>query len=56
MKRYYLFIFLTFLCLTVHAQKTKNCSEEEFRAQKHGMTSLLNKVWQGMITELKSRQ
>lgn len=34
MKRYNLFIFLTFLCLTVHAQKTKNCSEEEFRAQK----------------------
>lgn len=34
MKRYYLFIFVTLLCLTVHAQKAKSCSEEEFRAKK----------------------
>ena len=35
MKRYYFVLFLTLLCFTVHAQKSKNnCSEEEFKAKK----------------------
>ena len=35
MKRYYLYLFFTLLCVCIHAQKTKNsCSEEEFRAKK----------------------
>ena len=35
MKRHYLFILLTFLCISLHAQKQgKSCSEEEFRAKK----------------------
>ena len=35
MKRHYLFILLTFLCISLHAQKQgKGCSEEEFRAKK----------------------
>ena len=35
MKRYYFVLFLTLLCFSVHAQKSKNnCSEEEFKAKK----------------------
>ncbi len=34
MKKYYLILFLAMLCLSVHAQKTNNCSEKEFKAQK----------------------
>ena len=35
MKRYYFVLFLTLLCFTVHAQKSKNNgSEEEFKAWK----------------------
>ena len=35
MKRHYLFLLLTFMCISIHAQKQdKNCSEEEFRAKK----------------------
>ena len=35
MKRHYLFLLLTFMCISIHAQKQgKSCSEEEFRAKK----------------------
>lgn len=35
MKRYYLFLLLTFMCISIHAQKQgKSCSEEEFKAKK----------------------
>lgn len=34
MKKYYLFLFLTILCISVHAQKKANYSEEEFRTKK----------------------
>jgi len=35
MKRHYLFLLLTFMCISIHAKKQdKNCSEEEFRAKK----------------------
>ena len=35
MKKYHLFLILTLLCLSVHAQKqSKAYSEEEFRAKK----------------------
>ena len=34
MKKYHLFLFLTMLCLSIHAQKANNCTEEEFKAKK----------------------
>ena len=34
MKKYYLFLFFTILCLSINAQKTNSCSEEEFKAKK----------------------
>lgn len=35
MKKYFLFLIMAFLCITVEAQKKQNkCTEEEFRAKK----------------------
>lgn len=34
MKKYYLFLLMTFSCFFIHAQKQANCSEKEFRAKK----------------------
>lgn len=35
MKKYFLFLIMAFLCITVEAQKSQNkCTEEEFRAKK----------------------